>query len=462
MRVVRASEVGGREAVARLIRKLSILEGAVSTQSRQKTVEVFGEPLSPQETVRRIVADVRTRGDAALFEYERKLAGVDLTEDNVRVAQEEIEEAHRSADPEFLAALRRARKNIEAFQQLTLPTPAHPIGGPGVRLELRYRPLRRVGLYIAGGIPLPSAVLMNGVPAQVAGVEEIVVVSPCGRTGQVDAAVLAACAELGIREVYRIGGAQAVAALALGTESVPRVDKIVGGANIFVSLAKKEVYGLVDVAFVTGPSEVLVIADGASEPAHVAADLISQAEHNPGSAVLVTTSEELAQAVIAELNKQLPKLPRPGDTRRGLEEFGLLVLVETLEQAAEVANEIAAEHLQIITADDERVLGLIRNAGTVLLGSYSPVAASDYLAGPSHVLPTGGGARFASGLTARDFLKSMSVVRYEREGLARAAGDVTLLAETEGLVGHARSVEIRLKEPEPAGGEPAGATGGSE
>jgi len=452
MRVVRAWEAEGREALARLIGKLSILEGAVSAQSRQKTVEVFGEPLSPQEAVRRIVEDVRRRGDEALFDYEWKLAGVRLTAETVRVPEGELRRAHEETSPEFLEAVRRARRNVEEYQRLTLPSAPEPVERPGVRLELRYRPLRRVGLYIAGGIPLPSAVIMNAVPAQVAGVAEIVVVSPCGRRGEIDGSVLATCWELGIREVYRIGGAQAVAALAFGTESVARVDKIVGGANIFVSLAKKEVFGVVDVGFVAGPSEVLIIADETAPVAFVAADLISQAEHNPGSAVLVTTSERLAREVAEEVRRRLPPLGRPEDTERCLEEFGLLVLAENLEQAAEVANRLAPEHLEIITGEDDRVLGLVRNAGTILVGPYSPVAASDYFAGPSHVLPTGGGARFASGLTARDFLKSTSVVRFTREGLAQAAPDICLLARTEGLAGHAESVALRLRSSEAARG----------
>ncbi len=445
MRMVRAWEPQGRQAIAQLIGKLSILEGAVSAQSQEKTLAVFAEPLSPQEAVRRIVADVRRRGDEALFEYELKLAGVELTAETVRVPESELARAHQEATPEFLNALRQARQNIEAFQRQTVPDRPEPIERPGVRLELHYTPLRRVGIYVAGGIPLPSAVLMNAVPAQVAGVEEIVVVSPCGRTGQIDDSVLAACAELGIEEVYRIGGAQAVTALAFGTASVPQVDKIVGGANIFVSLAKKEVFGLVDVGFVAGPSEVLVVADDSADPAFVAADLISQTEHNPGSAMLVTTSEQLAHKVAGQLNKQLAALPRPGDTKRCLDEFGLLVLVQNYEQAAEVANQVATEHLQIITSEDERMLEMIRNAGTILVGPYSPVAASDYLAGPSHVLPTGGGARFASGLTARDFIKSTSVVWLSEGGLAEAAADIRTLADAEGLAGHAHSVAVRLR-----------------
>jgi histidinol dehydrogenase len=288
---------------------------------------------------------------------------------------------------------------------------------------------------------------MNAVPAQVAGVEEIVVVSPCSRRGQVDDAVLATCAELAIREVYRVGGAQAVAALAFGTASIRRVDKIVGGANIFVSLAKKEVFGLVDVGFIAGPSEVLVLADDSADAAFVAADLVGQSEHNPGSAILVTTSEEFARAVAAQVEKQLTALPRPEDARRSLAEFGLLVVTEDLKQAATVANQVAPEHLQVTTRDDEMVLRLVRNAGTILVGPYSSVAASDYMAGPSHVLPTGGGARFASGLTARDFVKSTSVVRLTRTGLAEAGDDIRTLAEAEGLAGHARSVSVRLEAP---------------
>ena len=445
MRTVRAWEPEGREAIAGLIDRLSILEGAVSAQSRAKTVEVFGEPLSPQEAVRRIVRDVRRGGDEALFEYEWKLSGLQLTAETVRVPEAELQRAREEADREFLEVIRRARRNVEEFQRQTLPAVPEPLERAGVRLVLRYRPLRRVGLYVAGGIPLPSAVIMNAVPAQVAGVEEIVVVSPCGRRGEIDGSVLATCAELGIREVYRIGGAQAVAALAFGTESVGRVDKVVGGANIFVSLAKKEVFGVVDAGFVAGPSEVLIIADETAQAAFVAADLIGQAEHNPGSAVLVTTSEGLAREVAEELNRQLAALGRREDVERCLEEFGLLVLVEGLEQAAQVADQVAPEHLQIITSDDERVLGLIHNAGTILVGPYSPVAASDYLAGPSHVLPTGGGARFASGLTARDFLKSTSVVRLTREGLAQAAPGICTLAQAEGLIGHAHSVTVRLR-----------------
>jgi len=447
MKLVRAWEPEGRQAIDRLLAKLSILEGAVSAQSREKTVAVFGGPLSPQEAVRRIVEDVRHRGDEALFEYEGKLAGVQLTAETVRVPESDLLRAHRHAAPAFLKAVRQARQNIETFQRRTLPQTPPPVERAGARLELRYVPLRRVGLYIAGGIPLPSAVLMNAVPAQVAGVREIVVVSPCSRRGQVDDTVLATCRELAIGEVYRIGGAQAIAALAFGTASVPRVDKIVGGANIFVSLAKKEVFGLVDVGFIAGPSEVLVLADDSAAPTFVAADLISQSEHNPGSAILVTTSEAFARTVAEEVQNQLTTLPRPEDVRRSLAEFGLLVVAEDLEQAAAVANQVAPEHLQVITRDDEAVLRLVQNAGTILVGPYSPVAASDYVAGPSHVLPTGGGARFASGLTARDFIKSTSVVRLTRSDLAEAGDDIRTLAQAEGLTGHARSVSVRLEAP---------------
>jgi histidinol dehydrogenase len=360
-----------------------------------------------------------------------------------------LEAAHRSADPRYLATLRRIRANIVEFQQSLLCETSVVVREQGpsrVELRQRYLPLRRIGICIPGGAAAyPSTLLMTAVPAQVAGVKEIAVAVPPTEYGGYNADLLAACRELGISEIYRMGGAQGVAALAYGVEGIERVDKIVGPGNLFVALAKKHVYGEVDIDSIAGPSEVVVLADETARADFVASDLISQAEHSPGSGVLITWHPPLAAAVLEELSKQLAQLERGDLARQSLEEYGALIVCRDAGEAARFADLLAPEHLHISTARPEEMLSKIQNAGAIFLGHDTPVAVGDYFAGPSHVLPTGGTARFANGLCANDFLKRSSVIHYNREALAAAANDIRLMAEKEGLTAHSASVDIRLQ-----------------
>ncbi len=439
-----------RARMAELRRQLSPQGNVVSEEGRRRTVEVFGEPLLPVEVVQRICGDVRDQGMAAVLDYSARIDKAKLAADSLRVPEKELVDAHASADEAFLDTIRRIRENIIAFQQAILHHDVlfeRPHGG---YLRQRYVPLERVGICVPGGAAAyPSTLLMTAVPAQVAGVRELAVVAPPTPFGAYNTALLATCHELGIREVYRMGGAQAVAALAYGVEGVPRVDKIVGPGNLFVALAKKHVFGEVDIDSIAGPSEVVVIADESTRPDYTAADLIAQAEHAPGVSILITWSEETLEATAAELTKQTAGLSRGDLVRQSLEEFGALILARDSDQACALAAQIAPEHLHIATDNAEELLEKIPHAGAAFLGNYSPVALGDYVAGPSHVLPTGGTARFASGLSANDFLRPMSVIRFTRDGMLEVAEDVARMADTEGLTAHRASVDIRLPDEEP-------------
>jgi histidinol dehydrogenase len=436
-------------AIAELRAKLAPSGNIVSEAGRRKTVEVFGEPLSPAEVVERICSEVRTQGLAAVLRYTAKLDSAELTAETLRVPAEDLAAAHKQASPEFLDTIRRIRENILRFQSAILHRDIEVEGPGGSKLRQRYVPLERVGICVPGGAAAyPSTVLMTAVPAQAAGVKQIVVVSPPTANGAYNDGVLATCHELGIREVYRVGGAQAVAALAYGLADVGgrplvKVDKIVGPGNQFVALAKRFVFGEVDIDSIAGPSEVVVIADETTRPDFAAADLIAQAEHAPGSSVLITWSEKLVEAMAAELEKQLASASRGDLARQSLEAFGALVLVSDPKQAADLANTFATEHLHIACADPDKMLDRIRNAGAVFLGPFSPVALGDYVAGPSHVLPTGATARFASGLSSNDFLRSHSVIQFTQDGLEAVAGDAMRMAEREGLAAHGESVAMR-------------------
>jgi histidinol dehydrogenase len=435
-------------AFASLRAKLSPKGDVISEAGRRRTIEIFGEPLSPQQVVERICGDVRERGSDALLDYGRKLDKKELTLETLRVQPAELEEAHRRADSEFLATLRRIRANIAQFQQSLLCHDAVVVRQEGlarVELRQRYLPLRRVGICIPGGAAAyPSTLLMTAVPAQVAGMKQIAVAVPPTEFGGYNADLLAACHELDITEIYRMGGAQGVAALAYGVEGIERVDKIVGPGNLFVALAKKHVYGEVDIDSIAGPSEVVVLADQSARADFVASDLISQAEHSPGSGVLITWHPPLAAAVRDELDRQLARLARGDLARQSLEEYGALIVARDADDAVRLADLLAPEHLHISTAKPEEMLAKIQNAGAIFLGHHTPVAVGDYVAGPSHVLPTGGTARFANGLCANDFLKRSSVIHYNREALAADAKDIRLMAAKEGLTAHSASVEIRL------------------
>ncbi len=433
-------------AIDALRAKLSPRAGAVSQASRQRTIELFGEPLSPQQVVERICSDVREEGMAALLEYGRKLDKASLTAETIRVGADELAAAHRNVDPEFLASVRQIRDNILRFQRAVKHRDVEVAQENGVRLQQRYLPLERVGLCVPGGAAAyPSTVLMTAVPAIAAEVKEIVVVAPPTPFGANNPHMQAVCHELGISEVYRAGGAQAVAALAYGVEAVERVDKIVGPGNLFVTLAKKYVFGEVDIDSLAGPSEVVVIADETSRPEFVAADMLAQAEHAPGASILVTWSERVLDATAQELERQVAGLDRRTVTVHSLEEFAALILVSDEEEACDVANRIAPEHLHVAIDGFERLLPQLRFAGATFLGPFTPVALGDYVAGPSHVLPTGGTARWASGLSVNTFLRSMSVIAYDEPALRRAAPDVQRLAQVEGLTAHRASIDIRVQ-----------------
>lgn len=437
-----------REALSQIRQRLSIRGDIVSETGRRRTIELFGELLTPQQVVERICADVRNRGIDAVLHYTERLDGRRFAPQTLRVSADELDAAHAAADPELLQTVRYVRANIEQFQRAVLPTEAcvrREQGGGLVELRQRCLPLKRVGVCVPGGAAAyPSTLLMTVVPAQVAGVREIAVVVPPTDFGAFNRDVLAVCRELGVTEIYRMGGAQAVAALAYGVEGVPRVDKIVGPGNLFVALAKKHVYGDVDIDSIAGPSEVIVIADASARPHFVAADLISQAEHSPGSSILITWHAPLIDAVEQALQEQLQRLERGELARESLEQFGALVAVDSLQDAAALTDWMAPEHLHVSTSDPRRVLEHIHNAGAIFLGHYTPVALGDYVAGPSHVLPTGGTARFASGLSAVDFLKRSSVIAYDAAALAHDAEHVRRLADKEGLTAHRASVDIRL------------------
>ena len=396
-----------------------------------------------EDVVDAIIADVRTRGDQALKDYALKFDGAQL--DSLRVSQEEIDEAVASTDPYFLETLRMAAANIEEFHRQQLHKSFVLNEKDGVILGQKYTPIEKAGVYVPGGTAAyPSTVLMDVVPAKVAGVSEIVMITPAGKDGKVNPVILAAASVAGVTQIYKTGGAQAVAALAYGTESVPAVDKIVGPGNIYVATAKRKVFGKVGIDMIAGPSEILVLADGGCNPAWVAADLLSQAEHDKlASPVLVTDSEALAQAVAQELERQIPQLPRAAIARASVEDNGKIIVCDDLNKAIEACNIIAPEHLEVCVEDPFAVLGRIRNAGSIFLGRNVPEALGDYFAGPNHTLPTSGTARFSSPLGVDDFVKKSSFIYYTREALGQVQERIADFAEREGLHAHARSVTIR-------------------
>jgi histidinol dehydrogenase len=437
-------------ALTALRQKLSPAGNIVSEAGRRRTIEVFGEPLTPQQVVERICGDVKSRGLGAVLEYSRKLDKAELTPQSIRVSESELAVAHSAADREFLATIRRIRDNILQFQRAILHHDVE-VTRRGVTLRQRYLPLARVGICVPGGsAAYPSTVLMTAVPAQAAGVKEIAVVAPPTKFGANNPVVLATCHELGIREVYRIGGAQGVAALAYGVESINKVDKIAGPGSLFVALAKRHVYGEVDIDSIAGPSEVVVIADDSTRPDFAAADMLAQAEHAPGASILVTWSETTLEATARELERQVAGLTRCEEAIQSMRDFGCLILVRDEDEACRVTDAIAPEHLHIAIENADRLLPRIRNAGATFLGNYSPVAVGDYAAGPSHVLPTGGTARWAAGLSANHFLRSSSVIQYSADALHAIADDVMRMADVEGLTAHRVSVEVRQSRENPS------------
>ena len=390
-----------------------------------------------------IIADVKENGDTAVKAYCAKFDKAELT--SLEVTPEEIQEAISQVEPEFLDILREAAENIRSFHSRQVRNSFVIADKPGIVLGQKITPIEKVGVYVPGGTAAyPSTVLMDTIPAKIAGCPQLVMVTPPGRDGKVNPAILAAASIAGVNRIFKVGGAQAIAALAYGTESIPRVDKIVGPGNAFVAEAKKQVFGRVSIDMIAGPSEILVIADGKSNPVHVAADLLSQAEHDKlASAVLVTDSEKLAQAVQAELERQLPLLPRQEIARASIENNGKIIVAETLMAGIEIANEIAPEHLELQVDDPFSYLDAIQNAGSIFLGRSCPEALGDYFAGPNHTLPTSGTARFSNPLSVDDFVKKSQFSYYTPEALAKAADKIAAFAEKEGLRAHGRSVTIR-------------------
>ena len=396
-----------------------------------------------------IICAVRTRGDAALIDYTARFDGVQLQSSELRVPEETLRRSAQRVDSFVLESLREAIQNVRAFHEHQREESWEITtveGAEGVRLGQRINPIARAGLYVPGGTAAyPSSVIMNVVPAQVAGVRRILVTTP-PRTLAENPAVAAALVELNVTEVYAVGGAQAIAALAYGTETVPRVDKITGPGNKYVAAAKKLVFGVVGIDSIAGPSEVVIIADGSARADFVAADLLAQAEHaDDASAILLTTSDDLARDTAAEVTRQAALLSRRSIVERSLAQYGVIVLVAGIEEACAIANELAPEHLELMTNDDENVATQIREAGAIFFGAHTPEAVGDYFAGPNHVLPTGGAARFSSALGVYDFVKRTSLLRYSSEAIKRSAGRIAALAAVEGLDAHARSALIRLE-----------------
>ena len=390
-----------------------------------------------------IIAAVRARGDQAVLDFTQRFDGV--RPEPMLVSQQEVEEAFAAVEPEFLAVLEQAAQNIRAFHSRQVRNSFVIADRPGIVLGQKVTPIEKVGIYVPGGTAAyPSTVLMDTIPAKIAGCPRIVMVTPPGKDGKLNPAILAAAKIAGVNAVYKVGGAQAIAALAYGTESIPKVDKIVGPGNAFVAEAKKQVFGMVSIDMIAGPSEILVIADGKSNPVHVAADLLSQAEHDKlASAVLVTDSEELAEAVSQELERQLPKLPREEIARASIENNGKIIVADTLMQGIEIANEIAPEHLELMVDDPFAYLDAVKNAGSIFMGRSCPEALGDYFAGPNHTLPTSGTARFSSPLSVDDFVKKSQFSYYTADALGAVADKIAAFAEKESLRAHGRSVTIR-------------------
>ena len=399
------------------------------------------------ETVQGIVDDVRDNGDAALFSYTKKFDKADITAENVKVTQEEIDYADTQVSPELLDVIRKAKKNIWEYHEKQKQYSWFDSKPNGTLLGQKVTALASVGVYVPGGKAVyPSSVLMNVMPAKVAGVEKIVMTTPCNAEGEVYATTLVAAKEAGVDEIYKAGGAQAIAALAYGTESVPKVDKIVGPGNIFVALAKRAVYGHVSIDSIAGPSEVMVLADETANSRYVAADLLSQAEHDEmASAILVTTSEELAEKVSVQVDKFIDELSRKEIMRKSIDNYGYILLADNMSDAIDAVNDIASEHLEIVTANPFDVMTRVKNAGAIFIGEYSSEPLGDYFAGPNHVLPTNGTAKFFSPLSVDDFIKKSSIIYYSREALEAVHTDIEAFAKAEQLTAHANSIAVRFE-----------------
>lgn len=399
-----------------------------------------------EDKVAAIIANVRENGDKALFEYSAQFDHFDLNADNIRITDEEMQAAVDECDPEFIGVLKRAAENIREFHEKQRRQSWMEPKSDGSILGIRFTPIEIAGVYVPGGkAAYPSSLLMNVIPAKVAGVERIIMFTPPGQDGHVSPATLAAAKIAGVTEAYRVGGAQAIAAMAYGTESIPRVHKICGPGNIFVAMAKKAVYGQVSIDSVAGPSEILVLADETANPRFVAADLLSQAEHDEmASAILVTTSQKLAEGVKKEIEGFVPKLERKEIIQKSLDNYGFLFVAEDMDSAILAVNDIASEHLEIMTKDPYETMTKVRNAGAMFLGTYSSEPLGDYFAGPNHILPTNGTAKFFSPLNVDDFMKKTSIISYSEDALRRDCDDIIYFANKEGLTAHANSVAVRF------------------
>lgn len=406
-----------------------------------------GQYGSYEAAVKEILEKVREEGDRALFAYTKKFDRAEITEQNVQVTEEEIREAYEAVNPDLVDVIRKSLVNIRSYHEKQKQNSWFTFSEDGTMLGQKVTPLEKVGVYVPGGKAVyPSSVLMNIVPAKVAGVDRIIMTTPPGPDGKVNPSTLVAANEAGADEIYKAGGAQAIGALAYGTQSIPKVDKIVGPGNIFVALAKKAVYGHVSIDSIAGPSEILVLADDSANPRFVAADLLSQAEHDElASAILITTSRELAEKVSSEVDEFVKKLSRKDIIQKSLDQFGYILLAETMDQAVEAANAIASEHMEIVTRNPFEVMMKVRNAGAIFIGEYSSEPLGDYFAGPNHVLPTNGTAKFFSPLSVDDFIKKSSIVYYSREALKKIHKDVEQFAASEQLTAHANSIAVRFE-----------------
>lgn len=401
-----------------------------------------------ESRVNDIIQNVREKRDEAIFEYTLKFDGATINQDNIRVTEEEIKEAYEQVDPKLLDVIRKALVNIRDYHAKQKQYSWFDSDESGIILGQKVTPLKTVGVYVPGGKAVyPSSVLMNVIPAKVAGVSNIIMTTPCGRDGKVYPSTLVAAKEAGVDAIYKVGGAQAIAALAFGTESIPKVDKIVGPGNIYVALAKKAVFGYVSIDSIAGPSEIMVLADETANPRFVAADLLSQAEHDEmASAILVTTSETLAEQVSVEVDKFVATLSRKEIIQKSLDNYGYILVADTMQEAIDTVNEIASEHLELVTKNPFETMTKIRNAGAIFIGEYSSEPLGDYFAGPNHVLPTNGTAKFFSPLSVDDFIKKSSIISYSREALEPVYKDIVQFAECEKLTAHANSIRVRFED----------------
>ena len=445
MKIVKASELG-EAAINKMLQKPAFDTVELSPKIREANKITFGRDMSAAELVAQIVHDVRFEGDKAVLRYTKLIDKVECSIEDLLVTEAEFAAAEAQADPQVVESLQKAAANVRRYHEEQKPNSWMTYREHGSLLGQSLIPLDRVGIYVPGGTAAyPSSVIMNAMPAVVAGVGEIIMMVP-PKNGAINPYVLIAAKLAGVQKIYKIGGAQAIAAMAFGTETIPRVDKITGPGNIFVTLAKKEVYGHVDIDMLAGPSEILIVADDSADPVYTAADMLSQAEHDPlASSIVITDSEKLARQVAMEAESQLQKLPRQEIARASIERNGLIVIAEDMAQALRFANTSAPEHLELLTKEPFKLLPEVKHAGAVFLGAYSPEPLGDYFAGPNHVLPTGGTARYYSVLNVETFMIRTSLISYSQEALAAVSDDIIRLAETEGLQAHANAIRLRRK-----------------